>query len=649
MQRANLKNFKVDYNVVMNDREQKIKEFKALDDISHVLTVPARYIGSVNEAEIETYLFKDGKFTYETVKYTPGLLKIIEEILDNSVDAYLNSSDRKPITVKVNMTKTSVEVIDTGCGIPVVKYRDDTGKLPELNGKYLAELAWGRLKAGGSFKEHRVGAGTHGEGASLTNIFSKVFIGTTDDGKHKCRVLCRDNMHEIKTKLLESSGRSGTSVYFEPDLSRFRLNEITQQHFDLIYQRLVNLSIAFPELKFYFNDSKINVNVKNFIAAFSEHSEYVKSDNTIIGVFPSSNDEFQQYTYVNGLRIKDGGVHIDYISSMIVNPIREKLVKKYKTIKPADIKNRLGLVVFLKDFANPQFNSQTKDELKNPVSDVVAHIAGKIDFEKFAKDIMKNDAVMSPIIDMFKLKEELKARHELKQAKKVKVKSDKYFPGIGEKKYLFLVEGLSAGGGLMKCLGRNGKYFYCLRGLALNAYDSSIQKIAANQEIKEVMNILNLDLTKKNEEKQQIEFEKIVIATDADIDGTNIASMLFGWWYRLCPDLYKQHKIYRLNTPVVIVEDAKENIKDWFFNLNEFKKWEATNTDKKLKIIYLKGLGSLSTVMLDFIIQKQGFDSLLEEYTLDGQSDEYFKNWLGPNAEPRKKYMKEYDFDINTV
>ena len=119
----------------MNDREQKIKEFKALDDISHVLTVPARYIGSVNPSIIETYLFNDGKFEYKTVEYTSGLLKIIEEILDNSVDAYLNASKRVPITIKVKIDKTSVEVIDTGCGIPVVKYNDTTGNLPELNGK----------------------------------------------------------------------------------------------------------------------------------------------------------------------------------------------------------------------------------------------------------------------------------------------------------------------------------------------------------------------------------------------------------------------------------------------------------------------------------------------------------------------------------
>lgn len=465
----------------MNDREQKIKEFKALDDISHVLTVPARYIGSVNPTEIETYIFRDGKFNFEKITYTPGLLKIIEEIIDNSVDAYLNSSTREPITVKVNMTKTSVEVIDTGSGIPVVKYKDETGKLPELNGKYLAELAWGRLKAGGSFKEHRVGAGTHGEGSSLTNIFSKVFVGTTDDGKHKCKVTCKDNMHEISTKLLSTSGKSGTTVYFEPDLARFNLTEITQEHFDLVKQRLINLSISFPDLKFYFNNEKTNVNIKNFILAFSEHSIYAKSDNTVIGVFPSSNDEFQQYSYVNGLRIKDGGVHIDYIANAVINPIRDKLVKKYKALKPADIKNRIGLVVFLKDFENPQFNSQTKDELKNPMSDVAKHINGKIDFEKLAKDILKNDAIIGPIIDMFKLKEELKARQELKQAKKIKVKSDKYMSPIGQQKYLFLCEG--------QCLENNTEVFSLVENQSIKVKDLNIGDLVLshNQKIQQVV------------------------------------------------------------------------------------------------------------------------------------------------------------------
>ena len=631
----------------MNDREQKIKEFKALDDISHVLTVPARYIGSVNPTEIETFIFKDDKFSFEKISYTAGLLKIIEEIIDNSVDAYLNSSDRTPISVKVNMTKTSVEVIDTGCGIPVAKYKDTTGKMEELNGKYLPELAWGRLKAGGSFKEHRVGAGTHGEGASLTNVFSKVFIGTTDDGKKKCKVSCKNNMQEIKTKVSDSSGKSGTSVYFEPDLARFSLNEITQSHFDLIYQRLVNLSISFPALKFYFNGNRIAINTKNFIKMFSENAEFVKTDKALIAVFPSTNDEFQQYSYVNGLRFKDGGVHVDYVSWQIINPIREKLARKYKSLKPADIKNRLSMVVFLNEFENPQFNSQTKDKLTNPVGDVSNYFGNSIDFERFAKDILKNDAIINPIVDMFKLKEELKARQELKKVKKIRVKSDKYMSPIGAQKYLFICEGQSAQSSLCSCIGRDGCGYYCCRGLPINCLDNSIQRIAANQEFKDVMNILDLDITKDAKDKN-ISFDKIVIAVDQDLDGIHLGSMLIGWFRKFAPNLFNEGRICKLQTPLIIVKDSKDAIKEYFFELDAFKKWEEANPNSKYKIFYQKGLGSIERSDMNWLMsQNGGMEQFLYELREDKDGFKNVDLWLTGDAEPRKEKLRKYSFDIN--
>ena len=631
----------------MNDREQKIKEFKALDDISHVLTVPARYIGSVNPAEIETYIFKNDKFSFEKISYTPGLLKLIEEILDNSVDAYLNSSDRTPISVKVNMTKTSVEVIDTGCGIPVVKYKDTTGKMEELNGKYLPELAWGRLKAGGSFKEHRVGAGTHGEGSSLTNIFSNVFIGTTDDGKKKCKVSCKNNMQEIKTKVSDSSGKTGTTVYFEPDLSRFSLSEITQPHFDLVYQRLVNLSISFPALKFYFNGSRIAINAKNFVKMFSDNAEFVRTDKALIAVFPSTNDEFQQYSYVNGLRIKDGGVHVDYVSWQIVNPIREKLARKYKSLKPADVKNRLSMIVFLNEFENPQFNSQTKDELKNPVSDVSSYFGNSVDFEHFAKQILKNEAIINPIVDMFKLKEELKARQELKKVKKIRVKSDKYMSPIGEQKYLFLCEGQSAQSSLCSCIGRDGCGYYCCRGLPINCLDNSIQRIAANQEFKDVMNILDLDITKDAKDKN-ISFDKIVIAVDQDLDGIHLGSMLIGWFRKFAPNLFNEGRICKLQTPLVIIKDNKDAIKEYFFELDAFKKWEKANPNSKYKIFYQKGLGSIERSDMNWLMsQNGGMEQFLYQVNEDKDGFKNFDLWLTGDAEPRKEKLRKYSFDIN--
>lgn len=632
----------------MNDREQKIKEFKALDDISHVLTVPARYIGSVNPSTIETYLFNDGKFEFKSVEYTSGLLKIIEEILDNSVDAYLNASKRQPITIKVKIDTTSVEIADTGCGIPVVKYTDTTGNLPELNGKYLPELAWGRLKSGGSFKEHRVGAGTHGEGSSLTNIFSKVFIGETDDGKKKCKVSCKNNMRDIKTKVSDSSGKTGTTVYFEPDLVRFNLKEITKIHADLIYQRLINLAIAFPELKFYFNGSRVNINVKNFIKLFSEYGEFVKSDNTIIGVFPSTTDEFQQYSYVNGLRIKDGGVHIDYVLSKLIGPIKDKLERKCKNIKPADIKNRIGLVVFLKDFENPQFHSQTKDVLANEMSAVARHVGDAIDFDKFAKVILKNEAIINPIVDIFKLKEELKARSELKKVKKIRVKSDKYMSPIDKREYLALCEGASAMSGISACLGRKNIGYYAMRGVPLNAYDSTMQRIVANQELKDIINILDLDIT-KGSEKKEISFDRVLITTDNDADGQHITAMLIGWFKRFSPTLFVEGKICKLITPLIIVEDNKGKILHYFFNVPEFKAWEAKNPSNKHKITYLKGLGSWEKFQLQELIDKFGLDNFILEYKLSKEGEVYIDDWLGPDADKRKKYLREFTLDINNV
>ena len=633
-------------------------KFEVLTGRLQILQRPTMWIGAVNKTTQKMFILTDDKVEHREIEYVPGFKKICDEILDNSLDALIAHSNASgSIKVKIEEEKVSIE--DDGPGIPVVKKKlseIEEKNLPaeearQIKNSYLPQLAWTRLFSGSNFQdsENKTTIGAHGVGSTATAIFSTKFIGKTDDGKKSCVVKSLDNMEKVSCKVGDTSGKSGTVVEFWPDFKRFGLDKIDQVYFDLMYQRLLCLAITFPKIKFSFNGRKIDNNEKKFLKLFSENVVSASFDKGFIGIYPNDSDEFNFFTYVNGMHMSRGGSHVDYMSWQIVSPIRDKLVKKYKTIKPADIRNRLSIVVFMRDFPNPKFDSQTKETLTNAQSEISSYLNNKIDFEKLAKDIMKNNAVMTPIIDMFKIKEELKARQELKQAKKVKVKSDKYFPGIGEKKYLFLVEGLSAGGGLMKCLGRDGKYFYCLRGLALNAYDSSIQKIAANQEIKEVMNILNLDLTKKDDESQVIEFDKIVIATDADVDGINIASMLMGWWYKLCPSLYKQHKIYRLNTPIVIIEDAKENIKKWFFNLDDFKKWEATNNDKKLKIVYLKGLGSLSTSQLDYIIKQQGFESLLEEYTLDDMSDEYFKNWLGPDAEPRKKYMKEYSFDINSI
>lgn len=641
----------------MAETKPNTNKFEVLSGREQILRRPQMWIGGMDPIEKEMFIILENKIERKTVTYIPAFRKIQDEILDNCLDVLIEKC-KSAGEIKVKMTDESVYIEDNGPGIPVIKH--NVSKITdksiseeekkELANSYIPYTAWTRLFSGSNFQDSddKTTIGSHGIGSKACSVFSTKFIGITDDGNKKCTVTTSNNLENKTCKISTSSGKTGTRVEFWPDLKRFKLEKIESVYFDLMYQRLLSLSITFPNIKFIFNGKRININDKKFLGMFSENIEFQIFDKGFIGIFPNGYDEFNFFSYVNGLYLSRGGSHIEYVVNNIVTLVREKLVKKYKNIKPADIKNKFSAVVFMRDFANPKFDSQTKETLTNSPSDISKYLTDKIDFEKISKQILKNNNIIDPIIETFKIKEELKARSELKQAKRSKVKSDKYFPGIGNKKYLFLVEGLSAGGGLMKCLGRDGKYYYCLRGLALNAYDSSIQKIAANQEIKEVFNILNLDLSNTSV-SPEIEFEKIVIACDADADGVNISSMLFGWWYKLCPSLYHQKKIYKLNTPIVIVKDNKEKIKHWFFTFNEFKKWEANNKDSKLKIIYLKGLGSLETQDLDYIISQIGFDSLLEEYVVDDNSAEYFENWLGSDANPRKKYMKEFELDIDRI
>jgi DNA gyrase subunit B len=173
-----------------------------------------------------------------------------------------------------------------------------------------------------------------------------------------------------------------------------------------------------------------------------------------------------------------------------------------------------------------------------------------------------------------------------------------------------------------------------------------MQKIVANAELKDIINILNLDISKASENKT-IDFDKILITTDADADGAHITSMLIGWFKRFASNLFDEGKICKLITPNIILEDNKGKIVKYFMNLSDFRKWEATNTNSKYKIVYLKGLGSWDREQLIDLIDVNGLDNFIVEYHLDKDGEVYIEDWLGNDPERRKKYLREYTFDIN--
>ena len=501
-------------------------DFEALSGISQITKRPEMWIGSMSPKSQKMFVIGTESVEYREVKYIPAFLKIISEVLDNSIDAIIRYRSGKG-KIKVVMEDESITIEDNGPGIPVIKKdikdikdaKMSSEEKKRISETYLPEIAWTRLFSGSNFNnsDDKTTIGSHGLGSKCTSIFSKKFVGVSNDGKKICKVVTKNNLESVDSTVSDSTGESGVKVKFTPDFARFGLEKVEDVYKELVRQRLICLGITFPGIKFSFNGKMVNVNDKTFLNLFSKNITFQVFDRGFIGIYPNEQDDFNFFTYVDGLALNRGGSHIDYIVEKVVTPVREKLVKKYKTIKPADIKNRLSMVVFLRDFPNLKFDSQTKETLTNLPSEITKYFGDSVDFENLSKKVLKNEFIMDPIVETFKLKEEVKERVALKQAGKSKVKVDatKYISPTGNsKKYFLITEGASACGGLAQALGRNGIAYYAGRGVPLNVWDCSVSAMLKNKEFVDITSILGLDPSRSD--NKILNFDKVVFANDAD-------------------------------------------------------------------------------------------------------------------------------------
>lgn len=595
------------------------RDIKMLDDRTHCLQRPQMYIGAVTATKTTDFVIEDGKVQSKEIEFVPGLIKIINEIIDNSIDAAIRANFKCGTNISVKITDKKVSIQDDGSGIPV----------KQTDGKWMPFLAWGHLKAGSNFDddENRTTIGTFGVGSACTNIFSKKFIGITCDGSKTFKVTFVNNAESAKFDVSDATNQ-GTTVEFEPDLARFGLTEIDETHRNIIFQRLQCLAIAYPEITFKYNNRTINFkSFKNFAALFGSSYEVFENDNIKIAVLPNNADDFKQFSYVNGLKISDGGTHIDAISNEIVGALREKLQRKYKGIKPGDIKNKLTLVVFVSNFPNAKFNSQTKEKLTNSTKEF--NDFAKIDYS-FVNKILKNNAIIEPITEIYKIKQEYEDRKALKSVTtKKKLKSEKYFRATGEPKYLCICEGFSAYGGISPVLGNSDISYYCLRGKPLNSWEISNQKMVQNREMGELYKILNEE-----------QFKYVLTTTDQDLDSFSIIALLCGFIEKFAPQ-YKE-RFGRLNTPIKIA--FKDNIPvRWVYDFNTVFEPRGGEVVK-----YFKGLGSHSREHLEYIIKKEGFENVVEKFNFDDYK--IMNEFLATDeSDARKDYIRNNNFSIAKV
>jgi len=594
-----------------------IDNFKLLTDAEHIRRRFSMYGGS--QVLQEETVFIDAEF--QQAKLVAGLLKIINEIIDNSIDEHVRTN--KELADKIDVSIDSfgaITISDNGRGIPANKVETPDGT------EYQMVAAFTRARAGSNFDdENRESIGMNGVGSMITFVTSSKFEAKSADGTKEVKLVgVNGQVDKITTK---ATSRKGTTVKFTPDYSFFGLETIDETHVKLIEERVKSLALAFPTVKFKFNNTAIKVKFTDY---FGECDTF-QTEYATFGI-TKSEGAFQTYSLVNGLGVKSG-THIDYFAGAVISELRDVLKRRKKVdITPQRLKQHLRIHAVINGFGQLKFDSQTKERVTNSTTECRDAI-GEVDAKKIVAKLMKNDDLIDEILAYTKMKEDLEAKKDLsKLEKKKKVKSDKYVAAIGGTQRIFVVEGDSASGGLIKCLGRKGNAFYALKGVPLNVLEVSHQKFMANKELSELYSIITT-----------FPDAEICIATDADADGSRIRGLVSLFMHKYFPDHLNNGKMKLLRTPIAI--GKKDNvIKEWAYTFGDVNK-----IDSKLDVSYVKGLGSWSVKDLQHIIDKDTMVDMLPEVSIT--DTELFTQWFSGNTIDFRKeqILNAAPFDVMRI
>jgi len=605
------------------------KKFKKLDDIDHVILRPGMYIGSIKPHKSIKWLLDLDKMSQSEITYNPGLLKIFDEIVTNSVDeSKRQESNLNTIKVTVDKSTGYITIWDNG-GIPVVKHSEHKEWIPEM--------IFSNLKAGSNFDdtEERSWAGTNGVGSTLTNIYSKKFTVTTCDGKNHFTQTFSDNMRKRTLPKTKKSTKGFTEIEYLVDFEKFGLTGIDEEHFRMIEKRVYDLAACNTSLKIYFNGKLINFkSFEDYIKLYTKDyfCESKKDKTWSIGIALSENG-FQQVSFANSTDTYDGGTHVDYVMNQIISQLREFFAKKHKVdVKPSELKNHMFL--FLDSTViNPSFSSQTKEKLITEIKDFGSTFEVS---QKLIQQILKSEIVNSILdwIQQKKTAEDSKLQRELNK-KLDKIKVEKLIDAKGKERWKYsigLFEGDSAISAFRKYRDPQIMGAFALKGKFVNVSEMTNQKLVQNTEVVNLMASIGLKLGQKIDLKD-LRYGRILFYVDADVDGNSIAGLLINFFHKYWPDMFDRRMIYKVETPIVVaIPRAKTKKKVLFYSQDEYNQWESKTDLKQWEIKYKKGLAALVDDEYQDIINSPKLTLI----TKDDVSTNSLDIWFGKNSDLRK-------------
>ena len=628
----------------MEKTEYGADQIQILEGLEAVRKRPGMYIGSTSAR---------------------GLHHLVYEIVDNSVDEAL-AGYCKNIDVTIN-PDNSITVIDDGRGIPV--------GINHKSGLPAVEVVFTVLHAGGKFGGggYKVSGGLHGVGASVVNALSNwLEVRVYHDGKvyfqRYERGKTMNKLEVIDTCPIE---KTGTEVRFLPDDTMF---EETVYDYDVLKTRLRETAFLTKGLRIVLRDLRTDPvvekafhyegGIKEFVSYLNKSKTALypdiiycegERDGVLVEVAMQHNDSYQENTYgfVNNITTPEGGTHIVGFRNALTKTFNEyaranKLLKDSEpNLTGEDIREGMTAIVSIK-IEEPQFEGQTKQKLGNSEARGAVDNIVSTQLELFLE---QNPAVAKTIVEKSLLSQ--RAREAARKARDLTRRKSALdgmsLPGKladctdkdPKNCEIFLVEGDSAGGSAKSARSRVTQAILPLRGKILNVEKARLDKIYANAEIKAMITAFgtgihdDFDITK-------LRYDKIIIMTDADVDGAHIDTLMLTFLYRFMPELIKQGHVYLAQPPLFKIE---KNKKVWYAydddQMNQILN-EIGRGDNKIQ--RYKGLGEMDAEQLwettmdpeRRVLRRVVFD---EEYS--SEIDLTFNTLMGDKVEPRRDFIEE--------
>ncbi|HWP39254.1 MAG TPA: DNA topoisomerase (ATP-hydrolyzing) subunit B [Gemmatimonadales bacterium] len=596
-----------------------------------------------------------------------GLHHLVWEVVDNAVDeAMAGYCDRIDVVLHKDR---SVTVTDNGRGIPVDIHK--TEKLPGV------EVAMTMLHAGGKFdhSSYKVSGGLHGVGVSVVNALSeRLDVWVSRDGKEHHMAFERGNTVERLEVTGKVGKKTGTRITFRADSQIFK---DTDYDYATVANRLRELAFLNSGLTLTLKDergAKVKEDTFLYKKGLAEFVEYLRGsrkalhpkpiqftttkDDVDIDVALQYDDGYAEntFSFVNNINTHEGGTHLTGFKSALTRVINEVakdkgfLKKEDFTLTGDDVREGLTSVIHVK-LKEPQFEGQTKTKLGNSE---VEGVVKTVVYEQLRNFLMETPGIARAIID--KAVSAARAREAARKARELVRKKSALEGGILPGKLadcslsdpslceLYLVEGDSAGGSAKQGRDRSFQAILPLRGKILNVQRARIDKVLSNEEIRTIITALGTGVGEDDFKLDDARYHKIIIMTDADVDGAHIRTLLLTFFYNQMPQLIEAGYIYIAQPPLFRVAKGKE----------EFYAYDETERDEYVKrlsngasgkgnvaVQRYKGLGEMNPDQLWRTTMDPGSRTLLKVAMEDAvEAARLFETLMGDEVEPRKAFIE---------